>query len=179
MGERRVNLAASRVCIGAFAKGRSSSKQLNGILRSTKHNPADHPTRFNEVPPPKAAEIAAQNDITIYTIGVGDPAAAGEAPLDEQSLRQIAEATGGQYFRAIDLEELDQVYQRLDELEPLEFESYSYRPRYELYQWAIGAFLVFTLSYHLLMGLWTGARSLSRNRTEATSEPVTGEATTP
>lgn len=119
----------------------------------------------SRVPPPKAADIAAQNDITIHTIGVGDPAATGEAPLDEQTLLQIADATGGRFFRANDLEQLDQVYTELDALEPLDFETHSYRPRYELYQWAVGAFVVLALAYHLLMGLLSGARNLWAKRT--------------
>jgi hypothetical protein len=71
--ERRVNLVNSRVCVGAYSKGRSSSKQLNGILWSTigcsvtgqksfvypwvgtDFNPADHPTRNRKVSPPSPA----------------------------------------------------------------------------------------------------------------------------
>lgn len=113
----------------------------------------------SRVPPPKAAQIAAQNNIRIHTIGVGDPASAGEAPLDEQTLRQIAEATGGSYFRANDLQELEGVYAQLDELEPLEFETFSYRPKLELYHWALAAVLGMVLLYHLGMALWSSARS--------------------
>jgi Ca-activated chloride channel family protein len=104
----------------------------------------------SKVPPVKAAELAARKDITIHTIGVGDPAAAGEAPLDEQTLREVARLTGGQYFRARDLGELEEVYERLDALEPLDYEAFSYRPRHELYAWPLGAFLALVLGYHLL-----------------------------
>jgi Ca-activated chloride channel family protein len=124
----------------------------------------------SRVPPPKAAEIAAQNDIRIYTIGVGDPASAGEAPLDEQTLRQIAGATGGQYFRANDLSELDEVYRQLDELEPLEFETFSYRPKHELFQWAVAAALALVLIYHLAMALWSLVRSQGRRLPSAGRE---------
>jgi Ca-activated chloride channel family protein len=120
----------------------------------------------SKIPPVKAADIAAGNDITIYTIGVGDPAAAGEAPLDEATLEQIGDATGGRYFRANDLEELDRVYVELDELEPLDFETFSYRPRYELYQWFVGAYVLLILVYHLSMGAW----SLLRQRRAATDQ---------
>ena len=123
----------------------------------------------SRVPPPKAAEIASQNEITIYTIGVGDPASAGEAPLDEETLKQIASTTEGQYFRANDLEELDQVYTQLDELEPLDFETFSYRPRYELYQWAVGAYLILIIAYHLGVGTWSVAKSRRQAR-KATPE---------
>jgi Ca-activated chloride channel family protein len=133
----------------------------------------------SRVPPPKAADIAAQNDITIHTIGVGDPAAAGEAPLDEETLEQIAVATGGQYFRAHDLVELDQVYARLDELEPLDFETFSHRPRYELYQWVVGAFLVLVLGYHLIMGSWSFVRSRKSARNSSPREAAPVEAAKP
>jgi Ca-activated chloride channel family protein len=118
----------------------------------------------SRVPPPKAAEIASQNEITIYTIGVGDPASAGEAPLDEETLKQIASTTEGRYFRANDLEQLDQVYTQLDELEPLDFETYSYRPRFELYQWAVGAYLILILAYHLGVGAWSIRKSRRQAR---------------
>ena len=131
----------------------------------------------SKVPPPKAADIAAQNDITIYTIGVGDPAAAGEAPLDEATLRQIADATSGSYFRANDLDELDQVYTRLDTLEPLEFETFSYRPRHELFQWLVGAFLVLVLGYHLMAGLASELRARRSRRSIAGSGQSPSEAT--
>jgi len=106
----------------------------------------------SKVPPAKAAEIAAQHEITIYSIGVGDPAAAGEAPLDEATLREISEITGGQFFRANDREQLEDVYRELDQLEPLDFESTSFRPTDELYFWPVIAMLLLVLGYHGVMG---------------------------
>ena len=105
----------------------------------------------SRVPPGKAAEIAAAESVRIYTIGVGDPAAAGEAPLDEATLGRIAETTGGRFYRANDRESLAAVYQELDELEPLDFESESYRPKRELFHWPLAAFLLLGLGYHLVM----------------------------
>ncbi|MEN8165289.1 MAG: VWA domain-containing protein [Acidobacteriota bacterium] len=107
------------------------------------------------VPPVKAAEIAAQHEITIYTIGVGDPAAAGEAPLDEATLRGISKTTGGRYFSADDREQLQDVSRELDELEPLQFESNTFRPTTELYFWPVIVMLVLILGYHGLMGFGT------------------------
>jgi len=106
----------------------------------------------SKVPPAKAAEIAAQHEITIYSIGVGDPAAAGEAPLDEATLRMISEITGGRFFQANDREELEDVYRELDQLEPLDFESTSFRPTDELYFWPVIAMLLLVLGYHGGMG---------------------------
>ena len=72
-GKIQICFNDSQVCVGAFAKGRSSSFRLNGILRSllphllfgdiqavllwveTKSNAADHPSRFSPLPPPRRA----------------------------------------------------------------------------------------------------------------------------
>ena len=52
----------------------------------------------SKVPPNKAAEIAAQNDITVHTIAVGDPETVGEAEMDLATLHTIANTTGGTFF---------------------------------------------------------------------------------
>jgi len=81
--------------------------------------------------PVTAAEIAAEYNIRVYTIGVGT---IGEAPIqvqtpfgpriqnmkveiDEKVLNQIADLTGGKYFRATDEKTLIAVYQEIDQLE--------------------------------------------------------------
>ena len=112
----------------------------------------------SRVPPPRAARIAADRGITIHAIGVGDPAAAGEAPLDEATLQGMVEVTGGRFFRANDSEELEDVYRQLDALEPLELETASYRPKRDLFHLPLAAFLVLLLGYHFLMAGTTWAR---------------------
>jgi Ca-activated chloride channel family protein len=49
----------------------------------------------NKVPPARAAEIARDRQVTIYTVAVGDPPAAGEEKLDEETLKTVATTTGG------------------------------------------------------------------------------------
>jgi Ca-activated chloride channel family protein len=122
------------------------------------------------VPPVKAAELAAQRGLTVHVIGVGDPAAAGEAPLDEATLGGIADATGGRFFRAEDRSGLDIVYAEIDALEPLDFETVSFRPTFELYFWPLGAFLVLALAYHLVAAGRTGLVAM-RNRSSSLSSP--------
>ncbi len=112
----------------------------------------------SKIPPVKAAGIAAMHEITIHVIGVGDASAAGEAPLDEATLRQMAEATGGRYFHAGDSGELEKVYTEIDALEPQDFESFSYRPKRPLFHWPLGAALVLLTAYHLLMAGWSRIR---------------------
>ena len=52
--------------------------------------------------PVNAAEIAAQNGVEIFTIGVGDPEASGEGQVDLAALKDIAGRAGGQFFVADD-----------------------------------------------------------------------------
>ncbi len=93
-----------------------------------------------EVPPMKAAELAQQVGLRIYTIGIGaeqlevssliggprriNPS----ADLDEETLTSIAEMTGGRYFRAKDTAGLQDIYRLVDELEPVEEPEAGFRP---------------------------------------------------
>jgi Ca-activated chloride channel family protein len=102
------------------------------------------------VPPDQAAAIAADNDIVMYPVGMGDPENAGEAPLDETTLRQVARVTGGRYFYAADREGLEAVYDELDRLTPRNVETLTHRPRHDLFQWPLGLALALSLLYHLV-----------------------------
>ncbi|MBB4005633.1 VWA domain-containing protein [Aurantimonas endophytica] len=82
--------------------------------------------------PVNAAEIANDQDIEIYTIGVGDPNASGENRVDLATLKDIASRTGGAYFFAENEAGLQQVYDRIDQLAPRQVETLSYRPRQAL-----------------------------------------------
>ncbi len=114
-----------------------------------------------EVEPLKAAELAASRGLKIYTIGIGademyvrslfgrqkvNPS----ADLDEDTLRTIADTTGGQYFRARDTAELAKIYQLIDELEPVEQEAQVFRPMRALYPWPLAGALA--LAALLLLG---------------------------
>jgi Ca-activated chloride channel family protein len=100
-----------------------------------------------EVDPLTAVEIAKNYGIRIYTIGVGTR---GEAPypvqtpfgiryqmvpveIDEALLKNIAESTGGQYFRATDNRTLNDIYNKIDKLEKTKVEVTSYQSAAELY----------------------------------------------
>lgn len=99
------------------------------------------------VPPERAAEIARDNGVVVYTIAIGDPAAVGEQALDEKTLEQVASITGGAYFHANDREELEAVYDRLDAVNPRQVATQSYRPLADLYQWPLAAAILLTLLY--------------------------------
>lgn len=106
--------------------------------------------------PDKATELAQKADIKIYTIAFG--AESMEVPglfgsrtinpsrdLDEPTMIAIAEKTGGKYFRARNLEELDQIHHELDKLEPIEIEAETFRPVQSLFYWPLGLALAISL----------------------------------
>jgi Ca-activated chloride channel family protein len=101
-----------------------------------------------EISPLKAAELAAENQLKIYTIGIGademivrgffgNRKVNPSADLDENALVKIAESTGGRYFRARNADELNNIYLLLDKLEPVEKAKQYFRPRNELYYWPL------------------------------------------
>jgi len=95
----------------------------------------DGVSNAGEIPPEKAADIAAQKGLKIHTIGIGSR---GSRELNEQTLRTVASKTGGRYFRAHDVAELQQIYALIDELEPVERDTQSYRPTWSLFYWPLG-----------------------------------------
>ena len=109
-----------------------------------------------EVQPLQASEFAARDGLTVYTVGVGademmvqdffgSRVVNPSADLDEDTLRTIAEQTGGRYFRARDAEGLEKIYEILDELEPVESDVEIIRPVNELFFWPMSAAYILTL----------------------------------
>jgi Ca-activated chloride channel homolog len=121
----------------------------------------------SQVPPVRAAEFARDRDVVIHTIGVGDPAQAGEEALDEAVLKGVATTTGGSYFHAADRNELEQIYARLDELAPRKVETVSHQPRRELFYWPLGAALLLTLLYHGIAAVESRANGGRSGKTAA------------
>lgn len=105
------------------------------------------------LPPLKAAELAKFDDIKVYTIGLGaesDPNARGaffnvnpSSDLDEGTLQEIAELTGGRYFRATDPQSLQSIYETINKLETVNQEQATFRPQREYYPWPLGLALIF------------------------------------
>jgi len=105
-----------------------------------------------EIPPLKAAELAAAERIKIYSIGIGAeeilrPGLFGyrrdnpSIDLDEDMLKEMAALTGGQYFRARSSSELEMVYEAVNQLEPVSQEQKFYRPVKALFYWPLAAAL--------------------------------------
>jgi Ca-activated chloride channel family protein len=100
------------------------------------------------VSPMKAAQLAAEKDLKIYTIGIGanqmtrntwfgEQTINPSTQLDEKTLRGIADVTGGRYFRAHDTEEMIKIYYLLDKLEPVEQDEEKFRPNSALFHWPL------------------------------------------
>ncbi|MFP4495869.1 MAG: vWA domain-containing protein [Halochromatium sp.] len=107
----------------------------------------DGANNTGHIAPLKAAELAAEAGVRIYTIGFGGDARArvgvlglslGRDSVDEATLAAIAEQTGGRSFRARDVQELREIYRLLDELEPVESDQRTLRPVGELFAWPLG-----------------------------------------
>jgi Ca-activated chloride channel family protein len=117
------------------------------------------------VPPERAAEIARDNEVVTYTVAIGDPASVGEQALDETTLENIASITGGSYFHANDRDELEAIYTKLDEVNPRQVETQSYRPLTDLYHWPLAAAMLLTLFYIMLLDI---RLRLTRQQDEST-----------
>jgi len=119
------------------------------------------------IQPLQAAEIAKQYNIKVYTIGVGTTGEAltpvsrrsdgqyvfgyANVEIDENLLKQIAEETGGQYFRALNETGLRSIYDEIDQLEKTEMDVTVFKRYKDLYRnfaW-IGLALLF---FEFLLG---------------------------
>lgn len=130
------------------------------------------------VDPVEAAQVAAQNGIRIYAIGVGSERGANRfgavfgsqrSELDEDTLRAISDTTGGQYFRARNQRELSNIYKEIDRLEPTEQDEQSFRPLEELFYWPLAAALVLSMLWAAVRhGLPRGSKRSSPEELRAT-----------
>ena len=98
-----------------------------------------------EITPEASAEMAKEFGVRIYTIGVGTDKKEAPYPtpygsmnvpveIDEKTLGNIAEATGGRYFRATDKQSLRDIYNEIDKLERTKLNVHQYQEYEELYQ---------------------------------------------
>ena len=113
-----------------------------------------------DISPMTAAEIAKSLGIRVYTIGVGTnkvapypmPVAGGvqyvniPVEIDSKTLSDIAAATEGDFYRATNNKELQNIYKEIDKLEKSKLSVKTYSKRYEAYQpFAIAAVLLLLL----------------------------------
>jgi Ca-activated chloride channel family protein len=119
----------------------------------------DGESNTGAVPPLEAARLAAQAGLRIYTIGVGAVpesgffGSQGNTDLDEDTLKAIANTTGGKYFRAGDADALQSVYQTIDTLEPAAGREQWFRPAEEWFTLPLAIALLLSIP-----AAWLGAR---------------------
>ena len=122
-----------------------------------------------DISPMTAAEIAKSMGIRVYTIGVGTnkvapypmPVAGGvqyvniPVEIDSKTLSEIAAATDGDFYRATNNKELQNIYKEIDKLEKSKLSVKTYSKRYEAYQpFAIAAVLLLLLEILLRITLF-------------------------
>jgi Mg-chelatase subunit ChlD len=139
--------------INRIKDGKAKSKSI--ILLT------DGSNNTGNVAPQTAAEIARQMGIKVYTIGIGTN---GTAPypqenmfgrieyvnlpvvIDETTLRNIAETTGGKYFRATGNNVLSEIFAEIDRLEKTKMDLRNFTSTEDDYMpWAIAALALFGL----------------------------------
>lgn len=178
LDESGIGMAGRATAIGdaiglAIKRLRDRPQQQRVVILLT-----DGANTAGEIPPDKAAEIAKAAGVRIYTIGIGAESMIQRGllgsrrvnpsrDLDEGLLTRMAQQTGGQYFRARSLPELELIYESIDQLEPIELEGKRYRPVTELYVWPAGLAVLIWLAWQL-------GRALSHARTNSTQREEAG-----
>jgi Ca-activated chloride channel family protein len=160
LDEAQIGLAGQQTAIGdaiglAIKRLRDEPVKNRVLILLT-----DGASNAGNVDPLKAADLAAREGVRIYTIGVGADEAVMQGPfgmqqlvggdLDEDTLRAIAQKTGGRYFRAADVATLTQIYGLLDRIEPVSKDEQSWRPVEELYSWPLAAALLLSVLIALM-----------------------------
>lgn len=158
--EAAIGLAGKSTAIGdaiglAIKRLRDKDKNSRVLILLT-----DGRNTAGEVEPLKAAKLAAEQGLKIYTIGIGAKFVERQTffntirrpnnEIDETTLTAIADKTGGKYFRAHDTAELKKIYALLNELEPVEVETKSFRPVTSLFYWPLTAAILIAALLSLL-----------------------------
>ncbi|HCA08319.1 VWA domain-containing protein [Chryseobacterium sp.] len=116
----------------------------------------------NAIPPQVAAELAKNNNIKIYSIGIGTNGFAlmptsqdifgdlifteTEVTIDENTLREVAQTTGGKYFRATSNSSLEEIYDEINQLEKSDIKVsklYNYDEYFKIFLWIALGMLFF------------------------------------
>ena len=173
LNEAALGLAGKQTAIGDAiglgVKRLQSLPESNRVLILL----TDGQNTAGEIEPLQAAKLAAQADVKIYTVGIGADELIKQGffgprrvnpsrDLDEPTLIEIAKSTGGDYFRARNLEELDRIYALLDNLEEIEVQQQMIRPEKSLFHYPLGlALFLAGLIYAIQQG-WFSALTLTK-----------------
>ncbi|MFT5758506.1 MAG: Ca-activated chloride channel family protein [Alteromonadaceae bacterium] len=160
LDETVLGLVGKQTAIGdaiALAVKRfDEKKQSNRVLLLL----TDGQNTAGKITPEQALELAVAKKITIYSVGIGADIMIQKSlfgarrvnpssELDEESLQRLADQTGGHYFRARSSEDLAQIYQLLDQLEPVEQEQKQMRPLTALFYLPLAIALMLCFLYLL------------------------------
>ncbi len=115
----------------------------------------------SSIPPAQAAKLAKEYGIKIYTIGIGSTSRVpypdqyggivmANMRLDEVLLKNIAQTTGGSYFKATDPQALKKTYEKINALEKSKAETRQYLIRTPLYRYPLGAGILCLITMALL-----------------------------
>lgn len=183
LNEAQLGFAGMDTSIGdaiaiATKRLREKSRRSNTNKQQVLILLTDGKNTAGEIEPRQAADLAKMAGIKIHTIGVGADSMVvrdfffsqkinPSAELDEKTLTYIADTTGGQYFRARDPKQLDDIYRLIDQIDPIEQEQETIRPISELFYYplSVAALLSFILS--LLVVLANNSRSTSIHKASA------------
>ena len=136
--------------VGLAGNSTSLGDALGLAVKHLRHTPiegrvvillTDGANNSGVLPPLKAAELAHDNHIKVYTIGLGS-----EFQIDAETLQSIADKTGGLYFSATDLSSLEATYERINAMESTQHDNILIRPQHDYYPWPLAlACLIFML----------------------------------
>ncbi|MBF0112137.1 MAG: VWA domain-containing protein [Desulfamplus sp.] len=125
----------------------------------------DGSSNSGELTPETAAAIAAEQEVKIYTIGVGKE---GKAPflvndpifgqryvyqrveIDHETLKKMADMTKGAFFHAEDVDSLKKIYKMIDELEKTKVDVKSWAEYNDLYLWFLTPSFILLAIYIVL-----------------------------
>jgi len=130
----------------------SESKSKTMILLS------DGSNNSGEIEPSTAAKIANEFGIKIHTIAAGTNKSVSRIPgrglirneIDIETLKNISNETGGQFFRATDKEALSNIYKEINNLERSEIEVKNFTEHHELFRWFLIPALLLATTYFML-----------------------------
>lgn len=154
LDDATIGLAGGRTAIGdaiglAVKKFSNEDTKSRIVILLT-----DGANNSGQIDPIEAAELAKDNKIKVYTIGIGasEMVVSGvfgkqlvnpSADLDEGLLKKISEMTQGQYFRAQDDQTLASIMESINQLEPINTDANKARPITALFYWPLAVALLF------------------------------------
>ncbi len=169
------DLEYSGILQGGTAIGMGLATSVNNLKNSTAESKVailltDGMNNAGFIDPKIATELAVEFGIKVYTIGVGSNGMAlspvallpngqfqygrTKVEMDEALMKEIAQSTGGKYFRATDNEKLKSIYKEINKLEKTKIEEtkyYNYDEKFRSLVLLAGIFLLVEITFRLTL----------------------------